>query len=375
MRNAQISPRTFVLCTLSLCTLSLSAQQIAYFMPKTEVVLDVTYEEVVEQRGPFYQYSERYLGTTDVVTADKTTCILTDIDIQTRGIADHSTQYFFSPEQAGINSFTLTKSGLIKDINNAKYEGQMYDVRNACTKDEERKMKNDRAQIVENVSERSIAPWSEDVLLATSTIKMADGTAKQIYRLRETRINLLAGEVDKAPADGDAMRQVLAELDKQERALTSLFIGQKQRNKKHIRITIALDNILSSDTENSGERLRTFKETEIIAFRFSPVNGVVESTDLSGDPVYLTISDIYRPQQPEAPKKAPELSGIAYCTPGSAKISTRYEGPLMLRTKVEEQETIYLSQLGYTAFFTQDFIKNAPKLLFDTKTGAIKSTK
>ena len=49
-------------------TLTEDEPVMVYYMPLTQLLLTAEYDEVVTEVGPFYQYSERYLGTKDVVT-------------------------------------------------------------------------------------------------------------------------------------------------------------------------------------------------------------------------------------------------------------------------------------------------------------------
>lgn len=45
--------------------------------------------------------------------------------------------------------------------------------------------------------------------MAGSTARQAEVAAKQIYRIRESRLNILTGEADNLPPDGEAMKLVI----------------------------------------------------------------------------------------------------------------------------------------------------------------------
>ena len=49
--------------------------------------------------------------------------------------------------------------------------------------------------------------------MAGSTAKQAEVAAKQIYRIRESRLNILTGEADNLPPDGEAMKLVIQQLE------------------------------------------------------------------------------------------------------------------------------------------------------------------
>jgi hypothetical protein len=159
-------------------------------------------------------------------------------------------------------------------------------------------------------------PLLEEQFIVSSVAKMAEGAAKQIYRIRETRLNLLAGEVEHVPADGEAMKLVLAELDHQEKLLTELFVGRKSiTHKTHTFSYVPTDN-----TEN-----------EIIC-RFSVHSGIVATDDLSGEPIYLSVQA--KKQELggsiEISSKTPTLSQLYYNIPGEGKIHITYKGKDLL---------------------------------------------
>jgi hypothetical protein len=104
-------------------------------------------------------------------------------------------------------------------------------------------------------------------------MKMAECVAKQIYRLREARVNILSGEAEHMPADGRSMQLVLRTLDDEEQALTALFVG-----KTHV-------------TEHTAYIVcDSLQEGKNIAFRFSKIAGPVDKDDLSGEPVRMELT-------------------------------------------------------------------------------------
>ena len=133
-----------------------------------------------------------------------------------------------------------------------------------------------------------------------SISKMAEGVAKQIYHIRESRINWLTGEVDHMPADGKSLEMILKQLDRQEKQLTSLFLGKETRKTLHK--TICIDP----------------KEmTDEVVFRFSEIQGIVDADDLSGEPFYMTAVVTKSTYNTEKTKKKTAESPIFYNLPGS----------------------------------------------------------
>ena len=95
-------------------------------------------------------------------------------------------------------------------------------------------------------------------------------------------LNILTGEADNLPPDGDAMKLVIQQLEEQERALTNLFTGVRTRETDHYEVSL----IPNEDLENE------------VLFRFSERLGIVDADDLGGAPVYINLT---------ATEKAPVL--------------------------------------------------------------------
>ena len=60
---------------------------------------------------------------------------------------------------------------------------------------------------------------TEEILMASSTAKMAELVAKEIYNIRESKNALLRGQADNTPSDGAQLKIMLDNLNLQEEAL------------------------------------------------------------------------------------------------------------------------------------------------------------
>ena len=198
-------------------------------------------------------------------------------------------------------------------------------------------------------------PLLEEQFMAGSVAKMADGAAKQIYRIRETRLNILAGDVEHVPADGKAMELVLNELDKQEQALVALFVGKTQVTHH----THAVRYV-------PGESV----EKEVVC-RLSAHNGIVDKNDLSGEPLYLTLVAKKQTLLPAgiADKNTPTLSQIHYNLPGEAQVALTFKGKQMA------EQTVAVAQYGVAIPLAQDLFtgKSTPIITISEDTGNILS--
>ncbi|MCM1035190.1 MAG: DUF4831 family protein [Paludibacter sp.] len=315
---------------------------LVYYMPKQVLVFDIEYQEATQERGIFYQYSERYLGTKDIVTENQTTYTLTNIALHTQTQADKARAYrvYFNEKYPICSLLNLTEKGLLAGVNLPAA---------SCPKPTKKLSKQQAAE----THNTTVMPLLEEQLVANSTAKMAEGTARQIYRIRETRLNLLAGDADHVPADGKAMQLVLAELDKQEQALTELFVGRTTVKTLHKKVIYTPE----TSTENA------------ILFRFSAYQGLVDENDLSGEPYYLTLQ-LYRQNantDNDSPKKQAALSPIYYNIPGSANITLFNAEQTWIETTVD------IPQAGIAKALPLALFNSNLQVRFNTKTGAIQS--
>ena len=238
---------------------------VAYSLPKTELVVDAEVTKVTCKAGPYYQYAEKYLGVKKVITDDE--------------VPDKNNTYMVSFKPGTVAPYAyLTEEGLLCSIN-AEYTPD-------STKEADNAAKKAKKAVATDAS-----VFSEELLMAGSTAKQAEVAAKQIYRIRESRMNIL--------------QLVIEELEAQEQALTNLFVGVMTRTTEHYEVTV----------EPTGDL-----EKEIL-FRFSEHLGVVDADDLGGQPVYMNLKAIERAPQldpKEAEKKEKSLKGIVYNVPGAS---------------------------------------------------------
>lgn len=187
--------------------------------------------------------------------------------------------------------------------------------------------------------------------MASSTAKMAEGAAKQIYRIREMRLNLLAGDVEKYPSDGEALKSVLVEMDKREEELTALFIGRRN-------VTHHVHHVTYIPSA-------TGKKEEGILFRFSKYYGIVANDDLSGEPVKVQISKsahkLFTPEK-SSKQSAPTLY---YNLPGSGEMKVIYGEQVLVEHPVE------VAQWGVSIPLNSALLNGATKIQFNPLTGNI----
>ncbi len=311
-----------------------------YYLPYTVADIEFVATKTVCKAGPYYKYAKKYLGVTDIVTEDSETWAIERVCMVPRGIADTENRYQLTFKSGQTPYIYVNPDGLIYSIN---AEPEIADL--SCPP-----VAPDEPDSID-VSK----VFSEELLMSGSIAKMAEVAAKQIYRIRESRLDLLTGDVDKMPADGDSFKLIIAQLDAQEAALTALFLGTKSVERVVKRIEYCPEDDVESE----------------ILFRFSDFLGFVDADDLSGAPVSISVTVTEKGEYPvdnkgnivELPKKA-----LAYTIPGKAVIAISYDG----RTYVEEE--LPIAQLGVVYGLDSSWFvdKKAPaNAVFDATTGAL----
>lgn len=232
-----------------------------YSLPKTELCIEIETERTTQKPGMFYQYSGRYLATNKIITEEKTNYSIKSISLKTRALPDSSRTYNFPlgkssrPIHISVNSQGILCGVNVPYTTEANKEQIVNCIKTECKQ------------------KAALLPLGEEYMMAGSEAKLAEGAAKQIYHLRESRINLLTAELERLPADGSSYASMLEGLNNKERELTELFIGktsiETQKQTLYLTPKTALNNQ--------------------VLFRLSALRGVVAADDLSGTPYYISI--------------------------------------------------------------------------------------
>ncbi len=337
-------------CALLLClstgivaqpTLTKAESALVYYMPFTWVNIHVEYLQTTSKVGPFVQYAERYLGTKDVITEDAVTYTLKDVDICTHTTADNTRAYKvpLTGKNVKASYLTVDEQGILQALNlREPLKAAPCEISHpAATKKE--------------ITHSACMPLLEEQMMANSIAKMAEGAARQIYRIRETRLNILSGDVEHAPADGLAMQRVLQELDTQEQALTALFVGTTTTKDLHKTYQLNPKEI------NNG-----------ILFRFSLYAGPVAADDLSGEPYHIDIQKRIQHHTEGAEQPTSKYpTYLFYNLPGSATIAILHNEEALVKT------TIPVAQFGISVPLDQTTGLRDAQIIFNTQTGAILS--
>lgn len=313
-----------------------------YSLPKTHLNIEVEAVKTIKKAGPFYKYAKKYLGATNIVTADAQSWDIKNIAISTFGVADKEEEYLMQFKSGSSPYLIIDSEGLPLAIN-----AEVTPAKNTHRQN----------QIAEPtpLDGNTLNVFSEDMIAGESTMKRAEAAAAKIFELRETRNDLVSGNADQMPPDGESLKLMLDELNRQESILTAMFVG-----------VTTTETIVSRFDYTPTEDI-----TNEVIFRISDYNGVVDASDLSGEPVYLTISTTAKGELPvnekgevkEAPKGA-----VMYCIPGKANVALNYNGKRIVSKDIEVAQ--FGVKFGLNPKLFTD--KKAPAyVIYNPDTGAI----
>ena len=92
--------------------------QLVYSLPVTELVFEVEVEKTTQTPGPYYQYSERYLATNQVIVDAKTTYRLKNTSLNTNALPDPQRTYAVPESKyAALQQISVNEKGLLTGIN------------------------------------------------------------------------------------------------------------------------------------------------------------------------------------------------------------------------------------------------------------------
>lgn len=322
---------------------------VSYILPKTSIVITVTVTKTTRTAGEYYEYAERYLNVANPIREDQTTFELSDLSATTKGVPDKTTSYLVEFKSNTSSPFvTLTKDGLICAINSDAETEQNLATTQAVPVAAVAPLPNPRSFL------------SEEILSAGSTAKQAELIARQIYKLRESKNNILTGDADNMPPDGNAYKIVMDQLTQQEKALTQMFVGHETTEVSTVEFTVV-------PTEKNIDKQ--------ILFRFSKHLGVVSPDDLSGTPVYLSLTNktpMDKPVLTPKEEKAMEekfSKGIVYNVPSKANLRISFDSKDYLNKEID---VVQYGQQDVLIDKMFDNNKQPIKVLFYPSLGAIK---
>lgn len=280
---------------------TLPDNSVVYALPETYLYAAVTYRQVTRTPGELALYADRYLGVSDAILEPETIYEPVSVQLGSYGLASDSLRFAVQfRKNSSATNVTLTEDGRLVAINVASLD----------LPEMPQESRHEHASRHSSGDLKSVPP---EYISATTFSKKAAIAAQEIYRLRDSRTAVLAGETDQPFADGAALRIAVQGLDEAEQSLTARFLGTSDTT-TYVRIIRPLE----------------IEEGEQVAYRFSRHDGLLEADDLRGEPVYLSIEVTEEAQmlsERDQKKKEKQLSkGIVYLVPGRVEARLTYAG-------------------------------------------------
>lgn len=314
-----------------------------YYLPKTAINITVTAIQTTFTPGELSKYARHYLRLEEVGMKAQTNWKIKSIQLSTEGIPNPEQTYTIRVKDKSIAPLLqLNRKGIIESIN----------------KDVIAQPSKKNITVKKQKEEKPLRPsdfLTEEILTTSSSAKMAEMIAQEIYAIREMRNNILRGQADNIPQDGAALKLILNNLNRQEEALKQFFVGKTTTSEKTFHYSLLPTKSISQE----------------VLFRFSPYYGIVEADDLSGAPCYIALTDLKTvpPLSEEAleDRAKGKIRGVVYNVPGMAKV----------RLYTDKQDWI-TRNLALAQFGNQETLgeklfnkKATTKVLFDPTTGAL----
>lgn len=185
------------------------AEGLAYYLPKTAVRMHVLVEKTTTEPGQLNDYSDLYFKTSapQVTTTDYR---IVGVKFGTAAVRDENQRYVVNIDNKhSVLNIDCDVNGVLRAINTKAPKAKEEP---AFTPAPKAQPLNPRDYM------------SQDILAAGNLPKMAQLVAQEIYDVRDSRNMLSRGEADFMPKDGEQLRLMYDQLNRQERALMQLSL-------------------------------------------------------------------------------------------------------------------------------------------------------
>jgi len=319
---------------------------IIYSLPVTG--LDIVLEGRKTERTPgkFYKYARKYLNISDPIAEPSTRVEVTAAEIHTYGIPDSEERYVVNFKSGAAPYMLLSHDNIPLSVNTTKTR-----IPEAVTAPEP--VTAGPAPMDTPAGQQAI---TQDISQSETLAKGAELAAQQIFALRESRNELITGNAETMPPDGASLQILLDNMQAQEEALMSLFVGVERVS--------TFSTIVSYVPEDEDV-------SDVVIARLSASDGFVGPDDLAGVPVYLSLEVTARGEIPVNDKGEPlpfPKNGLAYRIPGQADVNVSAGGRTLAGRSVNLAQSGIVYGLNANSFTD----KKAPiYVVFDPATGAL----
>lgn len=340
---------------------------IVYYLPKTNLIIDINVITSYYIPGPFAAFADKYLLIKNVYSNEKTNTYISDIKISEYSIADETNAFIAISDNFKIqlnnlgilsayNHLTLNENINFQQKNNINetFEDSLTLFTNSIVSSNFYNKTDTTYRVVQVDSVFEKIPVINKNLQSKNLEQKAEEAANFIIKLRNARFQLQSGdfETDIPPTN---VNELIEELNSLEKLYLELFIGKN----------ININNNYQFDISPT-------KEENISLGYLSETNGIISKSEKNAKQINLNIkslntcSNLTKIFNQDALKKQP--AGLYYRNPEFCSIS------VSLNNKIISEKKLQIAQLGLINFLPQKLFSNKNlKIIFDTNTGGIKS--
>lgn len=237
-------------------------KQFFYALPKTVIKVEVSFREVKNIPGPYWEYADKYLGLKEVIKKKSSEWSIWDVNISSHNELDPAHYYSVNilEGEAGMGLLDpLLQQGMVvrgNEIINESVKGDgLYSTEAAdFVRYEDLGISNNFQERIETMYKTIVTdtsfvevPVQRTVVEQKSASTKAREAADFLLELRTRRFEMLTGEYEVYP-DGEAMAASIGKLDRIEASYLSLFTGKSiTRQIRKTWFIIPIDGAESTD--------------------------------------------------------------------------------------------------------------------------------
>jgi hypothetical protein len=329
---------------------------IVYSLPRTGFVVEIKASKTVYVPGPYAQYAKKYLGIENAVEKTKVNWRMTGVNVERFFEADPDAM--FKAMDTIASRVSLIPGGVISGINTGPggypdpVIGNDFIISNDALEYVFTDLSSDDFYYI------LVDGETGDEIFEQKTLEeKAREAADYIIRLRKKRSYAILDPSDVIPEDGKGYEVFVNEAKRLDEKYMELFTG-KRIDSEHI-----FNFVFVPGNENVRNE---------VLFRFSDERGILPKSDMSGRPVFISLT-----KEQQAFDKAKRFKESE--NPDAAKSNVFYRVPVSASIAITEGvNAIYtgksiVAQFGIVAPLPEKFLDGKYKVEYNTETGAIKN--
>jgi hypothetical protein len=329
---------------------------IVYALPRTGLMIHVGVQKTSYTPGPYSMYSQKYMGYANVRTSKEVKWMITSLEVESFSEADPNALFkamdIVASQLAQLNSGVIAGVGISGLVSDDLVRGTAFinpDI--VPLVDFPDLSSNDYYNIEVNPE------TGAETMVLKSQEEKAREVADYIMRLRKKRSYTILDPSDAVPEDGTAYAVFVQEAQRIEKEYLSLFVGKESISQHQFSFSFVPGN---DNVKNE------------VLFRFSNDKGVLPVSDLSGQPVLITLLKNIKAFKEADRLKEPEndeagVNGLYYRIPVSSSIEINFGMNMIYSGRT------VIAQFGVLAPVPDDLIDGNHIIEYNTETGSIKA--